>query len=79
MVTTQIATAVRERVGVHAGLPAPEMRLALRRNKGVPRRELARIVGTTEQTIGRWEHGTRTPKGILLDRYVAALAALAES
>jgi hypothetical protein len=28
------------------------------------------------QTIGRWECGLRTPRGDLLDRYVAALGAL---
>lgn len=78
MTPAQVASSIRERVETHAKLPPPAVREALRVAAAVSRKEIASAVGTTVQTIGRWEAGTRTPRGELLDRYVAALEVLRE-
>jgi transcriptional regulator with XRE-family HTH domain len=77
MTTTQVAEQVRTRLGIRRGLPAPEERRALRGD--MPQQELAEIVGVSQQAISHWEAGIRTPRGKLLERYVAALNALREA
>jgi DNA-binding transcriptional regulator YiaG len=41
----------------------PDRPLAARRQQGVSRRELASQLGLDEETLARWERGTRQPRG----------------
>jgi DNA-binding transcriptional regulator YiaG len=70
---TLVETAQRRR-----RLPRPEVRRLVREEACVPQRELAAVLGVSRPTATRWENGRRTPHGPLLDRYLAALARLAE-
>lgn len=79
MASTTIADQVRARLRIHADLPTPAQRRALREASGLSQRELADIVGVTKGAISNWELGVRqVPRGPLLERYVQALRALAE-
>jgi DNA-binding transcriptional regulator YiaG len=42
----------------------------------VSRIELAAELEVDVATVNRWEHGKRTPRGELLDRYLECLAAM---
>lgn len=79
--TQQIAKLVRERVEMHADLPTPAQRRALREAAGLSQAELARIVGVSTGAVGHWETGARkTPRNPnVFDRYVQALRALREA
>lgn len=67
---------VKTRIRVHASLPEPEQRAALRKNADLTQRELAEILGVDRTTIAHWESGRHTPNGKLLDAYLEALDAL---
>jgi DNA-binding transcriptional regulator YiaG len=50
----------------------------LRERANLSRSELARMVGTTEVSIWRWEGSHRRPRGPLAQKYLAALAKVAD-
>jgi transcriptional regulator with XRE-family HTH domain len=52
--------------------PAAEIRSA-REARGWDQAELARLLGVGQQTVSRWERGTTSPRGELLDRLRATL------
>ncbi|MDH6141008.1 transcriptional regulator with XRE-family HTH domain [Kitasatospora sp. GP30] len=80
MTATSVAEQIRARLRVRNGLPNPDERRRIREAAGLSRRELADAIGVTRQAVGHWETGARqTPRGQLLDRYVAALRALQEA
>lgn len=68
-----IAQARRERE-----LPDPATRGSIRRRANLTQRQLAEALGVTRVTVARWEIGTRTPRGDLLDDYLEALQELVE-
>ena len=54
----------------------PDRLLAARRWQGISRRELAQRVGLDEETLARWERGTRQPRGkylTLVERFLGDL------
>lgn len=57
-------------------LPVPETRRTLRESAALTQRELAAVVGVSPTTLLSWEHGTKTPRGLALERYVDALEEL---
>lgn len=69
---------VRARMRVHLDLPSPPERRLLRHAVGLSLAEVAKAVGVTQQAVSLWELGERTPRGVVLDRYVAALNAMRE-
>lgn len=73
---TTAADAVRHRMQIRRDLPTPADRRALRVAAGLTTAELGTAVGVSKQAITSWENGTRTPRGICLERYVDALRAL---
>lgn len=72
------ATALRVcvRLRLRQDLPDPAQRRAIREAVGISQHELAEAIGVTRQAISHWENGTRTPKGVLLERYVTAIRTL---
>lgn len=64
---------------VHARLrlPSPAMAREIRRAAGVSQMRLAHELGVTGVTVGRWESGSRSPRGDLLVAYVDLLDELA--
>lgn len=73
MKETTPAIAVAERLALRRRLPAPEMRRALRQASGLSASEVAACLGVSRQTVAQWERGVRTPRGPLLEQYVAVL------
>lgn len=59
-------------------LPDPATRGAIRKRANVTQRQLAEALGVTRVTVARWEIGTRSPRGELLDDYLEALQELVE-
>jgi DNA-binding transcriptional regulator YiaG len=53
------------------------MRRALREANGLSGADLAKPLHVTRQTVSKWESGKRTPRGELLEAYVAVLEELA--
>ncbi|MDB4433451.1 helix-turn-helix transcriptional regulator [bacterium] len=50
--------------------------MTARRRQGISRRELARRLGLDEETLARWERGTRQPRGkylTLVERFLGGL------
>lgn len=76
---TTVAEQIRSRLRVRNELPQPDVRRALREAAGLSQQEIADAVGVTRAAIGHWETGTRTPRGVLLDRYVDAIRALRDA
>ncbi|QIY95871.1 helix-turn-helix transcriptional regulator [Streptomyces sp. S1D4-11] len=76
---TATALRVRARLLLRQDLPAPAERRAIRQAAGLSQGELAEAIGVTRQAVSHWEAGTRTPKGALLDRYVAAIRTLRDA
>lgn len=76
--TATVAEQIRSHLSVRRDLPSPAERRALREAADLSQEGLARIVGATRQAISHWEAGIRTPRGVMLDRYVQALNALRE-
>lgn len=73
-VTTQSPTGeLVELVKLKRSLPPPSMRRALRITAGLSAAELAAALRVTRQTVSKWERGLRTPRGLHLRNYVAAL------
>ncbi|WP_236655341.1 helix-turn-helix domain-containing protein [Streptacidiphilus carbonis] len=66
---------------MHADLPTPAQRRALREAAGLSQAEVARIVGVTTAAVGHWETGVRqTPRNpTVFERYVQVLRALREA
>jgi len=54
------------------------MRRAIRESSGLRVAEVAKALDVAAQTVHNWERGGRTPRGALLEAYVAVLDALAE-
>ncbi|MCC3652736.1 helix-turn-helix transcriptional regulator [Streptomyces sp. S07_1.15] len=75
---TATALRVRARLGLRRDLPAPAQRRAIREASGLSQGELAQAIGVTRQAVSHWEAGTRTPQGVLLERYVTAMRTLRE-
>jgi DNA-binding transcriptional regulator YiaG len=50
---------------------------AIRERRRLTQAELAAVVGTTDETVSRWETGDRHPRGELALRYARVLARLA--
>jgi DNA-binding transcriptional regulator YiaG len=74
--TQQLPAQVSERLRVHADLPSPAQRRALREAAGLSQRELAKAIGVSQASIAHWEASRRVPRGKCLERYVAGLRAL---
>lgn len=75
-IAQQIAAQVSERLRVHADLPSPAQRRALREAAGLSQREFASAIGVSQASIALWESGRRAPRATHLERYVAGLRAL---
>lgn len=75
--STPEAVALREQVR-RSRAYTPALARAVRQAARVTQAQLADAVGVTEPTVWRWEHGHRWPRGVLRDRYFAALDALRE-
>jgi DNA-binding transcriptional regulator YiaG len=54
------------------------MRRAIRESSGLSGAELARALKVVPQTVSNWERGSRTPRGEMLEAYVAVLEALSD-
>lgn len=54
-------------------LPQPDIRRRIRRQAGASQIDVARECGVTREAVGRWEDGSRRPRGEHLLRYVACL------
>lgn len=70
---------VRARIHVHASLPEPDERRALREAAGLTQKELADAVRVDRTAIAHWESGRRNPDGKRLDAYLEALRVLREA
>ncbi|WP_405597600.1 helix-turn-helix domain-containing protein [Streptomyces sp. NBC_01410] len=70
---------IRSRLRIRRELPAPRERRELRAAAGLTQQELADAIGVTRAAISQWEAGTRTPRGVLLDRYVDAIRELRDA
>ncbi|WP_079049421.1 helix-turn-helix transcriptional regulator [Streptomyces torulosus] len=77
--TATVAEKIRSRLRVHLDLPPPDERRELREKAGLSQQELADVIGATRQAVSHWEAGLRTPRGVLLDRYVEAIRTLREA
>lgn len=62
-----------DEVGVRRSLPPPQRRKAIREAAGVSQERLAQELDVHRVTVARWEHGSRSPRGELLARYVRLL------
>jgi DNA-binding transcriptional regulator YiaG len=76
-VTTTAAAAVAEQIHIRRKLPPPQVRRALREANGLSAADLARPLHVTRQAVSKWECGKRTPRGELLQAYLAVLDELA--
>lgn len=47
--------------------------MKIRKNRGMTRNELARLIGVDRETIARYERGTREPKASIVAQLAAAL------
>ena len=56
----------------------PEVARAIRLKSGVSQVRLAQEVGVHPVTVTRWEHGTRTPSGVVGEQYRCLLRDLQE-
>ncbi|MFE7856013.1 helix-turn-helix transcriptional regulator [Streptomyces sp. NPDC057403] len=74
--TATVADQIRSRLRVRLDLPSPAQRRELREAAGLTQQELGAIVGVGRKAVSHWEAGIRTPRGLVLDRYVEALNAL---
>jgi transcriptional regulator with XRE-family HTH domain len=54
------------------------MRKAIREGSGLSAAYVAGELGVTRQAVSHWECGVRTPRGPLLEAYVAVLDELRE-
>ncbi len=57
-------------------LPAPDDARAIRERAGVSQTRLAEELGVHRITVGRWETGTREPRGALRVAYARLLLRL---
>ncbi len=60
-------------------LPAPRLAREIRRAAGVTRERLAQELNVHPVTVGRWEAGTRQPRGSLRAAYTRLLLQLQEA
>lgn len=60
-------------------LPEPERRADIRQRVGLTQAEVASVVGCSRAAVAAWEAGSREPTGPRRDRYVEALARMAEA
>lgn len=77
VVSMKVRKAVRTAVDQRPALPEPHLRRTLRRKSGLSQEELAGAIGVSGAALGRWENGTRTPRGENRERYAEALDELA--
>jgi len=66
-----------EEVRADKRLPSPLMLRAIREEAGVSQERLGKALGVAKVTVGRWEAGTRRPRGPLLLAYLVLLDELA--
>ncbi len=70
--------AILDTAARHRSLPSPHMRQLLREQSGLTRRQVAEALGVTPTCLGRWEKGSRTPRGDDFSNYYELLERLAE-
>jgi DNA-binding transcriptional regulator YiaG len=70
--------ALLEEVRLAVSLPDPTTRMAIRRRARVSRERMAAELGVQPLAVGRWERGTRHPRGDLRVRYARLLEMLDE-
>lgn len=58
-------------------LPVPAVRRLLRERAGLSQAAVADVMGVSRPAFTRWELGQRTPRGVILERYVELLDRLA--
>lgn len=75
----EVTERVKARIHVHASLPEPAVRRALREAADLTQQELADAIGVDRTAIAHWEAGRRNPDGKRLDAYLEALGALREA
>lgn len=60
---------LESKVRARRALPPPDMRRAIRKAAGLTHGDMAEPLGVSRHAIARWEAGTRTPRGPLLQQY----------
>ena len=65
-----------ERVERRRSLPCPAERRLLRLRAGLTLADVAESIGTTAPSVSRYETGRRSPRGLILDKYLEAIKAL---
>jgi DNA-binding transcriptional regulator YiaG len=70
--------ALLEEARLAVSLPDPTTRMAIRRRAHLSRQRMAAELGVQPLAVGRWERGTRTPRGDLRVRYARLLELLDE-
>lgn len=66
-------TELSRKVHAHRTLPPPAMRKALREAAGLTQEDLARALGVRRESVSRYEHSRRRPRGRLLIAYAELL------
>jgi transcriptional regulator with XRE-family HTH domain len=57
-------------------LPPPRARRRIRERTGLSQFDVAEVLGVTREAVSYWEHGLRTPKPAMAEKYRALLTRL---
>lgn len=68
-----------EEVRAARALPPHDLARAIRKAAGVSQVRMARELGVHRMTLGKWENGTRRPRGVLRSTYARLLEELREA
>lgn len=70
-------TVAMQRARRRGQLPPPAVRRHLRERVGISQRDLATAIGVDRVSVSRYESGSRSPRGAIVDRYLVVLDRLA--
>jgi DNA-binding transcriptional regulator YiaG len=76
--TPETIDAVMERVRVRRMLPSPDALRVIRQKAGLSQGDVAAVLGVERVTVSTWETGRHTPRGAVLDAYMALLLVLGQ-